>query len=470
MRFSTHSILLHNDRVKMSDTEDADVHINVRNAADQPQKMNVDVNAVQGGDRGPDVKIHTDAAKGRVIRVTSQPDEIAKKRQMLRSRMNRAPPIQQREKAPPPQPQRPPPRQQAYFDDANDLEGLQNPAKVRKIEMDYGDDEEDAWNPPPERHQHTERGGYQHDQYEAPQEPQPAEGFETLEEEKLQLSLQVSQLAQQQKTKVTPAADILQLRAQYRALNYNALVTTSIMTQRRVITSTAALLELANRFWKPLGSFVDLDDWSKSLALEINSGSYDPIFRRLHDKWAKRASFEPEWELAGCLVLSAVSFNISRLATRIGPAILNAIQNDPGLVKQVMQAVGGGGGSQEPTASTNTMPPAVGPHAPAQAQAQNPMGGFGQILTNLMPMVSNLSGMGMPPPQATRMPMHHVPASNVQVQDEDSSDDSDSGTDKSSTNSTKIETASVSNNGVKQVNVGNNRRGTKRKLGVSIAL
>eukprot|EP00891_Asterochloris_glomerata_P005765 jgi/Astpho2/5765/Aster-x0702 len=360
----------------MSDIEDADVHINVRNTADQPQKMNVDVDAVQGGDRGPDVKIHTDAAKGRVIRVTSHPDEVAKKRQMLRSRMNRAHPIQQHEKppAPPPQQHRPPARQHAYFDDANDLEGLQNPAKVRKIETDYADDdEEDAWNPPPERHQPTDyanRGGYQNDQYEAPQEPQPAEGFETLEEEKLQLSLQVSQLAQQQKTKVAPAADILQLRAQYRALNYNALVTTSILTQRRIITTTAALLELANRFWKPLGSFMDLDDWSKSLALEINSGSYDPIFRRLHDKWAKRASFEPEWELAGCLVLSAVSFNISRLATKVGPAILNAIKNDPGLVKQ--------------------------------------------------------------------------------VQDEDSSDESDSGTDKSSTNSTKIETASVSNNGVKQ--------------------
>lgn len=160
------------------------------------------------------------------------------------------------------------------------------------------------------------------------------------EDEKLELLLKLRYLEQNRGVVLSKTyrydSPIEDLRMEYALQQKNIDTREGVKTMRQFLVGGVTGVEYLNRRFDPIGA--KLDGWSESVIEGIYE--YDGIFERLHEKYQGSGKMEPEVELIGKLVMSAVVFHMTKafFGNIAGPQFDNVLRERPGLVQEIFNA------------------------------------------------------------------------------------------------------------------------------------
>lgn len=325
---------------------------------------------------------------------------------------------------------KPPPQQynpQPGFDDKT-FEAFSNPQKRMPIpeappsESSLGAGNENGEENMSEQHSEmSEPAGYGNDEPEYG-EPEPSNGFVSLEDEKQDLLFKFHRLEKKGiriPKKFNMFSDIREMRVEYMKIKKDAEVNGSVKFSRRMLMAFVSASEFLNKRYDPFS--IDLNGWSETVMENVNDGDYDNIFERLHDKYAGKVNTPPELELMLSLGGSAVMFHMTSSMFKSVPNIGDIAKKDPNIQKamksmadSLMKAQmnpGGGSGPNEDS-DNESIPEGVG-----RREMKGPamdLSNFGNILPHPMP-----SGPVTQPPQIFKEHASVSPKANIQEIDSD---------------------------------------------------
>lgn len=290
------------------------------------------------------------------------------------------------------------------------FEVFTNPDKKRVIEESedsYADDfdppqfERAAYPQQPQQQQqsqpfHSQTDYYDHDSEDL--EDGPAEGFNSIEEEKQDYlykfyRLQSKGVPIQKKFNIN--SSVHEMRSEYNRIKRDAEVNASIRFSRRMLMACVTAVEFMNKRYDPFD--IKLEGWSESVMQNVDD--YDNVFERLHDKYASKVSMAPEIELMLSLAGSAFMFHLTNSMFNSMPNLKDIAKQNPDILKNMMESMSAAAAAQQqqqhkPASTTPTEKP----------PAQNNNGGFREMkgpmfdMSNLMGMIQPPQSMAPPPP------------------------------------------------------------------------
>ena len=218
-------------------------------------------------------------------------------------------------------------------------------------------------------------------------EDYPADGFNSIEEEKQDYlykfyRLQSKGVPIQKKFNIN--SNIAEMRSEYNRIKRDAEVNASIRFSRRMLMACVTAVEFMNKRYDPFD--IKLEGWSESVMQNVDD--YDNVFERLHDKYASRVAMAPEIELMLSLAGSAFMFHLTNSMFNSMPNLKDIAKQNPDILKNMMQSM-----SAAATGASNT---------PPQPPRQNPVesetnrDGFREMKGPMFDM-SSLMGMMQPP-------------------------------------------------------------------------
>jgi hypothetical protein len=275
----------------------------------------------------------------------------------------------------------------------NMFEVFTNPDKKRVIEESEDSFQEDTpidastpyYPPQPSTDYYADVGG--DSEYD---EDAPAEGFNSVEEEKQDYlykfyRLQSKGVPIQKKFNIN--SNIHEMRSEFNRIKRDAEVNSSIRFSRRMLMACVTAVEFMNKRYDPFD--IKLDGWSESVMQNVDD--YDNVFERLHDKYASKVTMAPEIELMLSLAGSAFMFHLTNSMFNSMPNLKDIAKQNPDILKNMMESMAAAASSQ----------PA--PHKPTTTPQESPAGeGFREMRGPMFDM-SNLMGM-MQPPQHQQPP------------------------------------------------------------------
>lgn len=251
--------------------------------------------------------------------------------------------------------------------------------------MNHSKRVEDAGPPPTMGDDMGDEEGGEQEQYEYAQgqEPQPSEGYKTIEDEKADLLNKLTRLQKKgysQNKKFGIHSDIEDLRTEYKRITYGIEADQSVKFQRRMLIACVSGLEFMNKRFDPFD--IHLDGWSESIMENLDD--YDPVFEDLYAKYRDKVKVAPEIRLIMMVGGSAMMFHLTNSMFKSAiPNMNEVLSKNPEIVKNMMEAL-------QTTAAGNRMPPQI-PGGPRE------MKGPGIDIGNL------LGGFGLPMPSNTRI-------------------------------------------------------------------
>jgi hypothetical protein len=154
--------------------------------------------------------------------------------------------------------------------------------------------------------------------------------------------------------------------------------------QEKALLAFVTGLEFLNKKFDPVGA--KLDGWSESVMDSI--GDYESVFRKLHEKYSKRAELPPELELLMTLVASGFMFHLTNSFFKQSGPIGNILQNNPDILKNIAGAMSGAKPPSEQQKTSNGEVPMTGPSI---------------NLSSLMNNLPNFGQTGPPLPESTKL-------------------------------------------------------------------
>jgi len=274
---------------------------------------------------------------------------------------------------PPPPPQhRPRPQAEPQLPDTM-FEVFTNPDKTR-VESDPEDE--------PVYHQHQEDhppDEYMDEPDEYEQGPpmfqqddsdMPSPGFQTVEDEKQDLLYKFYRMQSKGvpvSRKFNIHSDIRDMRNEYERIKRDSEVNASIRFSRRMLMACVTGIEFLNKRYDPFD--IHLEGWSESVIENVTD--YDNVFERLHDKYASKVAMAPEIELLLSLAGSAFMFHLTNsMFSNAMPNIRDIAQQNPEIIKNMMQSMQMAAASNKPAAAPT-------PDPPSETGATNGGGGSG---------------------------------------------------------------------------------------------
>ena len=216
----------------------------------------------------------------------------------------------------------------------------------------------------------------------------PSEGYKTIEDEKADLLNKISRLAKKgvaTSARLTIYSDVEEMRTEFKRMMYGIEVDRSIKFQRRMLIACVTGLEFLNDKFDPFD--LELNGWSQNMMENVDD--YDGVFEELYNKYKTKVQVAPEVKLIMMVGGSAMMFHLTNSMFKAAvPNVTQVMQQNPGLMQNMMDAVQRSqAGSQMPASSFPTPP--SGPRE---------MRGPGMDFGSLMNM------MGPPPSMMTRPP------------------------------------------------------------------
>ena len=176
------------------------------------------------------------------------------------------------------------------------------------------------------------------------------------------------------------SSDYEEMKYEYERLTYQRKVDASVKMQRHMLISVVTGMEFLNSKFDPFN--VKLDNWSEQVHENIND--YDDVFEELYEKYKEKGKMAPEVRLLFTLFGSAFMFHLSNTMFKSAlPGVGDIMKQNPDLMKQFGQAAastmgktnpgfgglmgnilnnfGGGGGSNQPPTPSMDEPPIYNP-------------------------------------------------------------------------------------------------------------
>jgi len=211
----------------------------------------------------------------------------------------------------------------------------------------------------------------------------PSEGYKTIEDEKADLLNKITRLVKKgvsTSARLTIYSDIDEIRTEYKRMTYGIEVDRSIKFQRRMLVACVTGLEFLNDKFDPFD--LELNGWSQNVMENVDD--YDGVFEDLYNKYKTKIQVAPEVKLIMMVGGSAMMFHLTNSMFKAAvPNVTQVMQQNPGLMQNMMDAVQRTQQSAQPPAS----PPGGG---------SRDMRGPGMDFGSLMNM------MGPPPSMLTR--------------------------------------------------------------------
>ena len=279
----------------------------------------------------------------------------------------------------------PPPGAASQFDEGLDM--FMNPGKRTAPPV-----------PPPEEFD----GGEEGEDYEGGEEggefqpggggaQVPSEGYKTIEDEKADLLNKISRLAKKgvaTSARLTIYSDVEEMRTEFKRMMYGIEVDRSIKFQRRMLIACVTGLEFLNDKFDPFD--LELNGWSQNMMENVDD--YDGVFEELYNKYKTKVQVAPEVKLIMMVGGSAMMFHLTNSMFKAAvPNVTQVMQQNPGLMQNMMDAVQRSQQGQGPT-------PMQASSVPTPPSGPRDMRGPGMDFGSLMNM------MGPPPSMMTRPP------------------------------------------------------------------
>jgi len=318
-----------------------------------------------------------------------------------------------------------------------EMDAFVNPVKKQTSfaeEDEYDDDDDD------ESLGMGDEGGYE----TTTGESNPAEGYNTIEEEKADLLNRLTRLknkGHKVSGQLNAYSDVTQIRSEYQRIRYSIDAEAGIKFARRILIASTTGVEFLNKKYNPFD--IHLEGWSESMMENVED--YDSVFEELYNKYKTSVAVAPEVKLIMMLGGSAMMFHLTHSMFKSAmPNIGQVMKQNPDLMSNMMSAVQNTMAPKAPEDPT-LRPVATGGHR----EMQGPNMDLSSLMGNVM--------MPPPPPMNTSMPVieeqsAEVTLADIQeiVQKEDDDDDIS-------------DIVSISTEGlIKEVNVpGGKKRGRK---------
>lgn len=306
---------------------------------------------------------------------------------------------------PPPPPQPPSESLPTLKDDM--FEVFTNPDKKRVVEEseDSFTEEPNNYEPfskptyfEPTHEPNASGGGYAYS--EADPDDYPAEGFNSIEEEKQDYLYKFYRLQSKGvpiQKKFNIHSNIAEMRTEYNRIKRDAEVNSSIRFSRRMLMACVTAIEFMNKRYDPFD--IKLEGWSESVMQNVDD--YDNVFERLHDKYASKVAMAPEIELMLSLAGSAFMFHLTNSMFNSMPNLKDIAKQNPDILKNMMQ-------------SMSTAAAATTPSQPQQQQQKQPeqSTGFREMKGPMFDM-SGLMGMIQQEPPNNNLNLNPKPITNL---------------------------------------------------------
>lgn len=268
--------------------------------------------------------------KKKTIKTFSKPKSILKTRQ------------------PQPMMQQPPRPPQPQFNDTT-FEDFSNPQK----RMPMRPEPEEEFEPDDDEEPLSENDNFDNesipednnvanfDDYES-RDPEPSEGFETIEDEKQDLLYKFHRLqskGHKVNKKYNMHSDIIEMRAEFNRIRKDIEANASVKFSRRALLAIVSGAEFLNKRYDPFN--LELNGWSESVMENLNDGEYDNVFERLHEKYSGKVQAPPEMELMMSLAGSALMFHMTKSMFKGIPDMQEFSQKNPNFVANIMNKMKG---------------------------------------------------------------------------------------------------------------------------------
>jgi hypothetical protein len=218
----------------------------------------------------------------------------------------------------------------------------------------------------------------------------PSEGYKTIEDEKADLLNKISRLMKKgvaTSARLTIYSDVEEIRTEYKRMMYGIEVDRSIKFQRRMLIACVTGLEFLNDKFDPFD--LELNGWSQNMMENVDD--YDGVFEELYNKYKTKVQVAPEVKLIMMVGGSAMMFHLTNSMFKAAvPNVSQVMQQNPGLMQNMMDAVQRSQGQGAPNVSSFPTPP-TGPRE---------MRGPGMDFGSLMNMMGPPQAMMTRPPRA----------------------------------------------------------------------
>jgi len=240
----------------------------------------------------------------------------------------------------------------------------------------------------------------------------PADGFNTVEDEKSDLLNKLGRLAQKKGIHVNKNLNMYsgidEIRAEIKRAKYGLEVDQSIRFSRRMLVACITGVEFMNKRYDPFD--LKLDGWSETVM--ENADDYDEVFEDLYVKYRSSVKVAPEIKLMMMVGGSGMMFHLTNsMFKSVMPNVNDVMRQNPGLMQNMMSAV-------QTTMANPGATPASGMDAPpVTGDGRREMKGPGIDLSSLM------GNMMMPqPPQSQNTYSGDIGENNAVPEDDELSD------------------------------------------------
>ena len=254
---------------------------------------------------------------------------------------------------------------------------------------------------------------YEQDEGQGYDQAMPTQGYNTIDEEKIDLLNKLTRLEKKGLTvnkRLNMYSGVDEIRTEVNRLSYGIEVDQSVRFSRRMMIACVTGLEFLNKRYNPLD--LALEGWSESVMENVDD--YDGVFEELYVKYKSSMQVAPEVKLIMMLGGSATMFHLTNSMFKALPNANDVLKQNPGLMKNMMDAVKNTASAQSGATPATTTTDSTG---------RREMQGPGIDLASLM------GGISMPPPMpvsSTNIVQEAVPMpTNEQVFEDEDDDMSD---------------------------------------------
>ena len=140
--------------------------------------------------------------------------------------------------------------------------------------------------------------------------------------------------------KLTLASSLEEIEGAFERLQLDSELDDAIVSLREALILVLGIVENLSQSrivqtYSPIKP--RLKGWSQSISMSIHK--FDSVFKKLYVKHRSRASFAPEVELLGLIVMSGASFHICSLASNSVSGLNDVLQKDPTLFPKFMSFI-----------------------------------------------------------------------------------------------------------------------------------
>lgn len=153
-----------------------------------------------------------------------------------------------------------------------------------------------------------------------------------LKQELMYKLIRLEKSGYQLSRRLTMASSYDDLLFEFRRLNKQRAVESSIKFYRKILMLIVSGTEKANNRWDPLN--IKLDGWSENTMENIHD--YDEVFEELHEKYSGSVQMPPELKLMLMVVGSGFMFHLTNsLFKTVDPDIRDLIRNNPDIAASI---------------------------------------------------------------------------------------------------------------------------------------